>query len=75
MTSKNEEFKTIMKNNQCIGNLAVMGKLMITTLTKFRKKTKAIGNVITSSRLPTSTHYTSNRITSNELRKQKRKVP
>ena len=34
MTSKNDEFKTIMKNNQCIGNLAVMAKFMITMPTK-----------------------------------------
>ena len=53
MTSKNDEFKTIMKNNQCTGNLVVMAKLMITTLTKL-KKNKAIGNVITSSRLSTT---------------------
>ena len=52
MTSKNDEFKTIMKNNQCTGNLVVMAKLMITTLTKL-KKNKAIGNVITNSRLST----------------------
>ena len=37
MTSKNDEFKTIMKNNQCTGNLAVMAELMIMTLTKFEK--------------------------------------
>ena len=37
MTSKNDEFKTIMKNNQCTRNLAVMAKLTITTLTKFEK--------------------------------------
>ena len=38
MTSKNDEFKTIMKNNQCIGNLAIMDKLTIMTLIKFEKK-------------------------------------
>ena len=53
MTSKNDEFKTIMKNNQCIRNLVVMDKLTITTLTKL-KENKAIGNVITSSRLSTT---------------------
>ena len=36
-TSKNDEFKTIMKNNQYTGNLAVMAKLMITTLTNFEQ--------------------------------------
>ena len=53
MTSKNDEFKTIMKNNQCTRNLVVTTKLKITTLTKL-KKNKAIGNVITSSRLSTT---------------------
>ena len=53
MTSKNDEFKTIMKNNQCIGNLVVMAKLTITTLTKL-KKNKEIENIITSSRLSTT---------------------
>ena len=38
MTYKHGEFKTIMKNNQCTGNLAVMEKLTITTLSKFEKK-------------------------------------
>ena len=37
MKFKNDKFKTIMKNNQCIGNLAVMAKLTIMTLTKFEK--------------------------------------
>ena len=37
MTTKNDEFKTIMKNNQCTGNLAITDKLTITTLTKFEK--------------------------------------
>ena len=37
MTSKNDEFKTIMKNNQCTGNLVIMAKLTIMTLTKFEK--------------------------------------
>ena len=36
-TSKMNKFKTIMKNNQCTGNLAVMAKLTITTLTKFEQ--------------------------------------
>ena len=53
MTSKNDEFKTIMKNNQCTGNLVVMAKLTITTLTKL-KENKVLGNVITSSRLSTT---------------------
>ena len=53
MTSKNDEFGTIMKNNQCTRNLVVTTKLKITTLTKF-KKNKAIGNVITNSRLSTT---------------------
>ena len=34
MTFNNFKFNTIMKKNQCIGNLAVMAKLMITTLAK-----------------------------------------
>ena len=38
MTSKNDEFKTTMKNNQCTGNLAVMAKLMIITITKFENQ-------------------------------------
>ena len=38
MTSKNDEFKTIMKNNQCTGNLVVMAKLTIKTLTKFENQ-------------------------------------
>ena len=53
MTSKNDEFKTIMMNNQCTGNLVVTAKLKITTLTKL-KQNKAIGNGITSSRLSTT---------------------
>ena len=40
MTSKNDEFNTIMKNNQCTRNLAVMAKLTITTLTKFEKPSR-----------------------------------
>ena len=34
MTYNNDESKTIMKNNSYTGNLAVMAKLTITTLTK-----------------------------------------
>ena len=40
MTSKNDEIKTIMKNNQCTGNLAIMDKLTLTTLTKFEKPSR-----------------------------------
>ena len=40
MTSKNDEIKIIMKNNQCTGNLAVMAKLTRMTLTKFEKPSR-----------------------------------
>ena len=38
MTFNNDKFKTIIKNNQCTGNLVVMDKLTIKTLTMFVKK-------------------------------------